>query len=329
MTLGITVGKFYPFHLGHDYLIREAKKQVDTLVVLVGYKPTQGIPGDIRANWIRLMHPDVEVIEVKDDLPEAPEPWAQRALEILGSRRPDIAFTSEAYGEPWARFMGARHQAIDPPRLNYPISGTQLRAALAENWQMLTPGAKAYFAKRVCVLGVESSGTTTLAIALAQHYQTVWVPEYGRWYWEGRRYAPKAETWDSYEFVQITQGQLAIENALATRANKLVICDTDPAATYIWHRRYLGYDSPLVEQIARSCDYDLYILTEPDFEFVQDGTRESEHLRQSMHQDFIEMLENWKKPYITVGGDRSQRISKAVEAIAPLLIFQPLIELSC
>lgn len=326
MTLGITVGKFYPFHLGHDYLIREAKKQVDALVVIVGYKPTEAIPGNIRANWIRSMHPDVEVIEVLDDLPEAPEPWAKRALEILGDRHPDIAFTSEAYGEPWARFMGASHRAIDPPRQNYPISGTQLRAALAENWQMLTPGAKAYFAKRICVLGVESSGTTTLALALAQHYQTVWVPEYGRWYWLGRRYAPHAENWDSYEFVQIAKGQLATEDALATRANKLVICDTDPTATYVWHRRYLGNDSPLVEQIARSRPYDLYVLTEPDFEFVQDGTRESEHLRQLMHQHLIEVLEKWKKPYITVGGDRSNRLREAVEAIEPLLNFPPLRE---
>lgn len=328
MTLGITVGKFYPFHLGHDYLIREAKKQVDSLVVLLGYKPTQAIPGKIRANWIRFMHPDVEVIEVIDDLPEAPEPWAERALEILGPRHPDIAFTSEAYGEPWARLMGARHRAIDRPRLNYPISGTQLRADLAENWQMLTPAAKAYFAKRVCVLGVESSGTTTLAIALGQYYQTVWVPEYGRWYWEGRRYTPNAEVWDSYEFTAIAAGQLATEDALATRANKLVICDTDPAATYVWHRRYLGNDSPQVEQIARRSHYDLYILTEPDFEFVQDGTRESQHLRQSMHQQFIEILETWEKPYITVGGDRANRLSKAIDAIKPLLNFPPLKELS-
>ncbi len=66
MSLGITVGKFYPFHLGHDYLIREAKKRVTHLVVLVGYQPNQAIPGSKRANWIRSMHPDVEVIEVLD-----------------------------------------------------------------------------------------------------------------------------------------------------------------------------------------------------------------------------------------------------------------------
>ena len=114
-----------------------------------------------------------------------------------------------------------------------------------------------------------------------------------------------------------------MEDALATRANKLAICDTDPTATYVWHRRYLGYDSMRVEQIARSRRYDLYILTEPDFEFVQDGTRESEHLRREMHQHFLKVLEQWKKPYIRVKGDREQRVLQATEAIAPLLNFPP------
>jgi len=39
MILGVTVGKFYPFHKGHDYLIREAKKKVDRLIVLACYNP--------------------------------------------------------------------------------------------------------------------------------------------------------------------------------------------------------------------------------------------------------------------------------------------------
>ena len=74
MTLGITVGKFYPFHRGHDHLIRQAKAQVDRLVVLLGHKPSQAAPGVVRAEWIRFLHPDVEALEVIDDIPEAPEP---------------------------------------------------------------------------------------------------------------------------------------------------------------------------------------------------------------------------------------------------------------
>lgn len=321
MTLGITVGKFYPFHLGHHYLIEQAKAQVDHLVVLIGYKPTQVIPGSVRANWIRLLHPDVEVIEVLEDIPEAPQPWAERALTVLQGRQPDVAFTAEAYGEPWAALMGAKHQAIDPQRTHVPISGTQLRQDLSTHWQMLTPAAKAYFAKRICVIGVESSGTTTLAQSLAEHYQTVWVPEYGRWYWEGRRYTPGAEQWETYEFVHIATGQANWEDDLAMRANRLIICDTDPLATHVWHRRYTGTFSRAVEQVANSRRYDLYILTAPDFAFVQDGTREGEHVRLEMHQWFIEVLKQKGKSYITVQGSHQKRMSDAISAIDSLLMF--------
>jgi HTH-type transcriptional repressor of NAD biosynthesis genes len=41
--------------------------------------------------------------------------------------------------------------------------------------------------KRVLIVGAESTGKTTLAIALAEHYQTTWVPEFGRLYTEARR----------------------------------------------------------------------------------------------------------------------------------------------
>ena len=98
-----------------------AKAKVDHLVVLVGYKPTQQVAGHVRAGWIRLMHPDVEVIEALEDIPNASAPWAKRALELLQGRIPDVAFTSEAYGESWAALMGARHVTIDLQRARFAI----------------------------------------------------------------------------------------------------------------------------------------------------------------------------------------------------------------
>ena len=326
MTLGITVGKFYPFHRGHDYLISTAKSQVEHLVVLIGYKPEQQIPSAVRAEWIRTQHPDVEVIECLEDIPNASQPWAVRALTVLGDRRPDVAFTSEPYGEEWAALMGARHTLVDINRATVPISGTALRADLGAHWSQLTPPAKAYFARRVCVVGVESSGTTTLAQALAQHYQTAWVPEYGRWYWEGRRHTPESETWETAEFVRIAHGQAQWEDDLAHQANRLLITDTDPLATHVWHRRYKGHYASDVEQIADSRRYDLYIVTLPDFEFVQDGTREGEHVRLEMHQWLIEVLEAKARPYIAVGGSHAARMATATAQLEALCRFEPLLE---
>jgi NadR type nicotinamide-nucleotide adenylyltransferase len=326
MSLGVTIGKFYPFHLGHDHLIREAKARVDRLVVVVGFASGQALPGELRVGWIRALHPDVEVLLAGEDIAEAPLPWAERMLALLGGRRPDLAFTSEGYGPAWAEAMGARHVAIDPERRRFPISGTQLRADLGAHWALLAPPARAYFARRVCVLGVESSGTTTLARALARRYRTAWVPEYGRWYWEGRRYAVGAERWDSAEFVRIAEGQRRWEADLAPLANRLLILDTDALATSVWQWRYTGAVTAEVEALAAEAHADLTLLTAPDIPFVQDGTREGEGVRAAMHGRFREALAARGRPCLTLTGDHRSRLRAASEAIAPLLRFDPIPE---
>ncbi|HEY9661233.1 MAG TPA: AAA family ATPase [Allocoleopsis sp.] len=84
------------------------------------------------------------------------------------------------------------------------------------------------------------------------------------------------------------------------------------------------FQSKVVEQVVDSRHYDLYILTNPDFAFVQDGTREGEHIRLEMHQWFTEGLKQKGKPYITVQGSHEQRMSHAIAAIDPLLAFPTL-----
>ena len=323
MSLGVTVGKFYPFHRGHEHLINQAAAQVDKLVVLLCWKPDQELPGPLRASWIRECCPQVEVIEVLDDLPDASEPWARRTIEVLGGP-PDVAFTSEEYGETYAALMGCRHICIDRDRATFPISGSELREELSSHWQHLTPPARAHLARRVCVLGVESSGTTTLAQDLARHFETVWVPEHGRWYWEGRRWTPNQESWETAEFHRIARGQIALEEDLARQANRLVVADTDPLATYVWHRRFMGHDDEALWELATSRRYDLYLLTEPDFPFVQDGTREGEAIRAAMHGWFVEALEGAGRRYLRIGGGRCGRTTAAVEQVEPLLEFAPL-----
>ena len=71
---------------------------------------------------------------------------------------------------------------------------------------------------RVAIVGAESTGKTTLAIALAEHYQTTWVPEFGRLYTEARR--PRGELWSSDEFTFIAVEQARMEDALARIAAK-------------------------------------------------------------------------------------------------------------
>jgi NadR type nicotinamide-nucleotide adenylyltransferase len=273
----------------------------------------------LRALWLQRIHPGVRVLAIEDTkiADDDSEGWARFTMEILGGA-PDAVFTSEAYGDPYAKFMGTVHVLVDRERTHVPISGTMVRSDPMKYAEFLEPCVRAYFARRVCVLGAESTGTTTLAKALAEHYRTVWVPEDGRMYSEGKMYGDTHAAWRSEEFVHIAKAQCALEDSLAEGSNGLVIADTDAFATSVWHERYMGTRSEEVEHIASRRHYDLYILTGDEIPFVQDGLRDGEAIRHTMHARFLERLTEEKKRFIMVSGNRETRLSAAVRAIDAL-----------
>lgn len=167
----------------------------------------------------------------------------------------------------------------------------------------------------VCVVGAESTGTTTLARALAEHFQTVWAPEYGRVYSEGKLYLPEYSVWESSEFTHIAQMQSILAETLSLRAKKYLFLDTDAFATAVWHQRYMEQASPAVTTIAEQNKPDLYLVTSPDIPFEQDGTRDGEHIREWMHQEFLRRLADWRVPFEVVSGSREDRFHQALRAL--------------
>lgn len=172
---------------------------------------------------------------------------------------------------------------------------------------------------RVCLVGAESTGTTTLAQKLAAHYHTVWVPEYGRDYTEARKVAGARYEWKSPEFVHIAIKQQEHEDLVAKQARRVMFCDTDALATAIWHERYMGAWSQEVEEIAERRQYALYILTQPDIPFVQDRIRDSELLRGWMTDRFRVELTRRNRPWVLVQGPLQERLGLAIRAVDRLL----------
>jgi len=174
--------------------------------------------------------------------------------------------------------------------------------------------------KRVVIVGAESTGKTTLARELAEHFETVWVPEYGREYTETSvgREAFFHYQWSDEEFLHIAHKQVLIEDQLAKTANRVLICDTDVLATCIWQERYMGHCSPEVASLANQRRYDLYLLTDCDIPFMQDGLRDGEHLRQWMTQRFRDELGRRQLPWTLVYGSHEQRLRHAIEAVEKL-----------
>jgi NadR type nicotinamide-nucleotide adenylyltransferase len=320
MTSALVLGKFLPPHAGHRYLAERARDLADEVVVLVLANPAEPIPVELRHRWLEEMLPWAEIpsgvaghrVDYAD--PAVYDLWAATIRDVTGRDGFDLLLTSEpAYGDMTAERLGATHVLVDPDRLAVPISATAVRADPYACWAYLSPGVRAWYARRVCLVGAESTGTTTMAEALAGRFRTVWVPEYGREY-----SIPKdacGEAWTTAEFVHIARRQQALEDEAAREADRILFCDTDALATAIWHERYLGSRAPEVEAIAWSRRYDLTFLTAADIPWVQDGDRTSDALRQRMQRRFEAELAKRPEPVVELRGSIDERLTTALAAI--------------
>lgn len=73
---------------------------------------------------------------------------------------------------------------MDCEREAVPISGTEARGAAFENRAFIHPIVYRDLVTTVVFLGAPSTGKTTIAKRMAEEYETIWMAEYGREYWE-------------------------------------------------------------------------------------------------------------------------------------------------
>ena len=324
MTTALVLGKFLPPHAGHAFLVETARRYADEVIVLALARPDEPIPVTVRHAWLEELFPWATVrsgtathpIDYSD--PAVYDLWAATIKRVIGLDHVDVLLTSEpAYGDMTAERIGARHVLVDPGRQTVPISASAIRADPFASWQYLAPCVRAWYVKRVRLLGAESTGTTTMAERLAELYDTVWAPEYGRDY-----SIPKdlrGDTWTTEDFVHIARRQQELEDNAARQADRILFCDTDALATAIWHEQYLGRRSSEVEAIAALRRYDLTFLTAADFPWVDDGYRNSDEVRQRMQRRFEEELACGQEPVVELRGSVDERTTTAVVAIEHIL----------
>ncbi len=163
-----------------------------------------------------------------------------------------------------------------------------------------------YIVKRVCILGAESTGTTTLAKELANRFKTAWVVEFGRYYSICKK-ASKFSRWENKEFEYIAKIQNSMEDQLALYANKVLFCDTNALVTYAWQEYFLGKGTREVEAQFKNRKYDLHVITDIDIPYVQDEVRRGKR-RKQFHERLIELLNYYKQDYIVASGSLDERI---------------------
>ena len=170
---------------------------------------------------------------------------------------------------------------------------------------------------KIAMFGPESTGKTTLAIQLAEHYKTAWVPEFARDYLQDK--------WDKNQLIcdvddmlPIAYGQTKLENEKLKVANKYLFCDTNLMVTKVFSEVYYDFCDPLLNEAAQEHDYDLFFLTDIDVPWEKDDLRDRPQGRESVFTVFKKSLVDNKKPFITLSGDKNLRLTKAISIIDEL-----------
>ncbi|UTW62892.1 ATP-binding protein [bacterium SCSIO 12741] len=126
---------------------------------------------------------------------------------------------------------------------------------------------------RLLISGPESTGKSTLAQELSDHFQAPVVWEQARPYLE--KYGPD---YDFEDLKRIGDLQFAAENEAFSKAEKMLLCDTGPFVLWVWAHYTLRQEYPFASAWMDQKTYDGVILCYPDLPWQHDDMREHPNL---------------------------------------------------
>lgn len=291
---GLVIGRFAPLTLGHINLINYASTLCEEVLVILSFdtKWLEKQPGrdqriltlKNRLRWLKQAYHDIPQVKItfvdESNILGYPEGWSAFAHLIYAEcnrlgYQPDAMFSSElAYDQICQQYFDQmKHIIVDANRTNVPISASQIRHNLIKNWGYLPSVVRQDYVKKVCIIGIESCGKTTMTKYLAKQFNTSWVEEYGRTYIE-TVLCNDEFLLQSSDYVKIAIQQKYLEEQAAKTANNgILFCDTNAFITQFYHRLYEGIDEPVLAALALAEQYDLTLILGDNVPWVDDGLR--------------------------------------------------------
>lgn len=142
--IGFTIGKFAPLHKGHQFLIETAIKEMDKFYIVVYETDLIDIDIKKRANWIKKLYPQVEILIAKNPPEqygldkESVEIQMKYLTKILGNIKTTHFYSSEPYGKYVAEYLNIIDRRVDNDKKIIPISSTIIRDNLEKNKELLS-----------------------------------------------------------------------------------------------------------------------------------------------------------------------------------------------
>ena len=338
---GVYFGRFCPPHRGHLYQMIVASTKCEKLIVVISDNKHQteqlcreaGLPTityQLRKQWIGQQLQDMDHIQVRvldeTDIPEYPdgwEEWSQRMRQVVPEKIDAFFVGDQEMDQPLHQyFPEAAIDLFDPARSRYPISATEIRADILNNWHYILGPARPFFAKKVLIAGTESCGKTTLTKCLAKLYNTSWSEEVGRYY--AKEFLGNDETiYTDEDFSRIAHLQYEQDYHALRACNKVCFFDTDATYTDYFSELYMGHRNELVQKYIDHTRYDRLIYLLPDVKWVADGQRLNgdQRKRLELNDRLLNMYREhgFGDKIVIVGGDYNQRLTQAIQLVDELL----------
>lgn len=164
--------------------------------------------------------------------------------------------------------------------------------------------------RTICLHGPESTGKSTMAPRLANHFDSECVAEFGRTYCE--RYGTDLTMAD---LVMIAHAHDLKTRAAVAGGRLPVILDTDPLMSAVWADMMFGRRDPWFDRWQNTAD--LYLLFDIDLPWEEDGTRMfgTPALRQKFFDMSRRELDRRGVRWEMVSGEGSKRYLSALGAI--------------
>lgn len=305
----LVIGKFMPPHKGHEYMIRFAQEYAQNVHVVVDCLSSQTISPEQRKQWLEKQIANINVYALKKFMPQDPSEtpefwniWKNSLYETLNGVKPDLVVAGMDYGWELAKTMNCDFIPVDMGRESIPISATMLRNNIYKHWDYLMDSVKGDYVKKICLLGPESTGKSTIGQKIANTINTVYIPEYAKTIIEKQK-----GQFFKHNVQEVALAQINSEKALAKFSNKSMICDSSALTTLLYSRILFNDNSLYLNNLVNNHRYDLYCLFFPDTEFVDDIHRKvldnPQAQRIKMFQDFKDELEKHQLPFVILTGN--------------------------
>ena len=168
--------------------------------------------------------------------------------------------------------------------------------------------------KIIAITGAESTGKSTLAKALATHYNVPFVPEFARSYVEQLH---RSYTYD--DVILIAQKQVEQYKEMVLQQPPLIILDTWLLITKIWLDVVYGKVPAWIEETIKETRIDTFLVCDTDLPWVPDNVRENGGTdREKLQKTYIQELQNYQFSYHLIKGDYEERKNAAVQVISSL-----------